>query len=144
MKLSTNEDKPFNATIAMLERLDRRFEDAHIGKIEGNLMKYYRSLESAWMIMKPRVPKDSESNKKNQKGEILTEAELARAMIEFAKSGLRSMTKGLQFNSGLLSDAEDNIDDAFEYINELAFKYKLTWWETEAVPYDEEVSKDFS
>ncbi len=128
---SVDNDRPFNATIATLERVDKRFDSANQAKEDGNLIRYHRALENVWMTIKPRIKEE-------------TERTSARGMIDKAKNMIRTMPGVGGGASHVLSDAEDHIDNAYEYINDLAFKYKINWWEAEVLPYEEEVRKDFA
>ena len=65
------EETPFNSSLAYLERLERRWEDADDCKIAGEMLGYFRTLHTIYMNTHPFF----DDQEKNDCDKIVQECE---------------------------------------------------------------------
>jgi len=128
------ERTPFNSSLAFLERIERRWEDSDLAKIEGDTARYFRTLETIYRNTHPFF--DEKEREKAE--EIIVEIEEL-----LAKKPIGGST-GRQFTSDDVWIGENMCDKLRMLLVKLLFKYKITYYSVEAKTWQEELEEDFT
>lgn len=126
------DDTPFNSSLAYLERLERRWEDADDAKIEGNMIMYFRTLHTLFMNTHPFFSDEENDECKN----LIIECE---ASIEEVK-GKMSPSDAQMF----ISEIEKSLDSLRMKLVTLLFKYKITYFQRNATKWQDQVEDDYT
>lgn len=127
-----DETKPFNSSIAYLERLEKRWEDCDEAKLQGNLMQYFRGLHVIFMNTQPFFKETEERIK-------------CRELIKKCEDEIEN-SKKINPNAQeiVLTDLELLLDEFREYLVNLLFKYKVTYVQIDKKNIAEEIKSDYN
>lgn len=125
------DDTPFNSSLAYLERLERRWEDADDAKIEGNMIQYFRTLHTLYMNTHPFF--DEEERTKCEK--MSTDIELS---IDEINKKMNPSDASL-----FITDLEKSLDKLRMQLVKLLFKYQITYYQRNITTWQEQVKDDY-
>ena len=125
------DDTPFNSSLAYLERLERRWEDADDCKIEGTMISYYRTLHTIYMNTHPFFEKE-------ENDKVL---ELIKKCEQSVKTA--DISHDMRAVSLIITEIEKNLDELRMLLVQLLFKYKITYHRREEITWEKEIEDDF-
>lgn len=128
MSVITIDKPPFNASLAYLERMERRWEDADKCQIEGNVLGYYRCLHNIYLNTFPFFTEDEQDKAEKLSGKIGNE-------LKTAPNSLKALT---------LSNVEDDINTFRQMLVHLLHKYDVMFLRKTATTWEERLNDDFS
>lgn len=148
------DDRPFNSSLAYLERVERRWEDCDLAKVEGNTLRYFRVLETIYRNTHPffsSVPSSYAAGLDREldlgvpvDSTVFSERGVVEALIYRIEELFTN-------NPGNRRDRLDNewvaenlCDKLRMLLVRLLFKYKITYYSVEGMTWQEEVERDFS
>lgn len=126
------EDTPFNSSMAYLERLERRWEDADDAKAEGNMIAYFRTLHTIYMNTHPFFTDEEQESVVKQITKCDNEV----------RNGEGKMDP--QAMSLIITDIEHELDALRMTLVRLLFKYKITYFVKEKKGWEEQVVDDYA
>ena len=116
-----NSDRPFNMAVLFLERLDRRQEECQLAKISGDYFLYFRSLQCIKSMIMFNVIESGDEQEKNKILELFLEAQThLKNMLITANA-----TNQQAINSYTIGKLNDILDDVYERLNNLIYKYEM-------------------
>lgn len=134
---------PFNSSLAFLERIERRWENADQAKVEGDTATYFRVLEVIYINTHPFFT----GTIKDESGEERPETDVCEEMIVEIEELLSKKSVGGSTGRKFMEDdvwvGENKCDKLRKLLVKLLFKYKITYHSAEAKNWQEELSEDF-
>jgi len=126
-----DDTRPFNSSLAYLERLEKRWEDCDQAKLVGDLLQYFRSLHTIFMNTNPFFKETEER------------ANLRKIIKTCEEEIKHSKMLGSSAQAMVLTDLEKELDKLREYLVYLLFKYKVTYVQIEQKNIAEEIKSDY-
>lgn len=129
------EERPFNMAQLLMERLDRRMEEANLASAEGDLLKWFkvlRSVKSAiifklttgWAIEEKEVKLEGSPTPQKMKDIVLTEITGINQKLDAAKAAIKTLYEGdRQFSEVLSLDAQDKLVECEELLVVLMYEH---------------------
>ena len=135
MKNSFDGEKPeWNANLAFLQRLDRRCDERDLAAINGELLKWYRTLRVVFRNIHFRV-----KDKGNEKQEL----ELIAKFDELKNMLMSTLTLTQTTKENALSKVEISLDELDIKLNDLIQEYGFIFPEKKKRELEEELEDDF-
>lgn len=143
--MSENNERPFNMALAFLERLDRRLDESQKASSEANLILWYRILRTIYrqihFKIKLNLANEKDIDHKKEIEEI--EGLFSKARIQL---GSNVNTRNNQINREIasisLTNTEVILDELEIKLNDLLYKYELSYPEAYTPPTFEEKLED--
>lgn len=124
---SNNSERPFNSSLAFLERIEDTWKLVTNAKLEGNVVAYFRLLEDIFRSVHPIFTQEEGDKCEDQVG--VCEKHLSNA------SNSRDVSNWA---------AENECDELKMLLVKLLFKYKITYYSAEEMTWQDELRSDFS
>lgn len=125
------DETPFNSSLAYLERLERRWEDADDAKIEGNMIQYFRTLHTLYMNTHPFFDEEEKS--------------FVQEMISNSENSITEISNKMGPSDAALfiTELEKSLDDFRMALVKLLFKYKITYFQRTSKTWQDQVEDDY-
>lgn len=119
------EEKPFNMAQLLLERINKRFEEANESGVEGDIFRWYRCLRAikSAIYFKIESDKDKVKVKKDDEEEEIGVEEYVNSLV--TKASVTAKTAVTKKDEMYYFVAEKDLVRVEEYLIKLAYKYKL-------------------
>lgn len=124
---------PFNSSLAFLERIEKRWEDADLAKIRGDTLSYFRCLE---VIFRNTHPFFMEEETEKIEEDV-------KQIERLLESNYGSGTAARQAAGAGIFVGENKCDLLRMKLVKLLFKYKITYYKLKTVGWEDEIKEDF-
>lgn len=132
------EEKPFNMAIMFLTRLDNRLNERDGARIEGNIIKWFRSLRSIYTNIYFKVKEAGHEKEEEELNKLFKKVENLLSIQINNNPDINSQIQGIA-----IGEVEKILDSVDLKLNTLMYEYGLIFPKKKFLSIEEEIEGDY-